>query len=232
LAKFVVGLQILQQEGVITLSPATYVASIVADLSTGDNHTATIPLAGGEVSAIVSATAKGEVFPPADATAYKCIIGKVMDAMVATRPDIAFAVGFLGRYAAKPNKQHYKAAENLIRYLHAFPDVSTQYRRGSGKILLHGYVDADWRVAEDRKSTNAYIFMVGGSLISWQSKCQQTVALSSTEAEYMVTKEVTKKVIWLRRLLADLGHTQKGLTLLYEDNTATIALALNPVHHS
>jgi hypothetical protein len=231
-AKYIVGLQISQSFFGITVSQSTYIKSFVQDIVPNDTHTVDVPLAGGEVKVIISAITKGEESPPIDKTVYKHIVGKTMYAMVGTRPDIAFAVGFLGRYAAAPNEIHLKAALDLISYLRTHSDHSIYYPRGEGVARFHGYVDADWGGAEDRKSTGAFIFMLGNSPISWQSKRQNTVALSSTEAEYIATKEVTKEAIWLRRLFADLGHPQDSPTTLYEDNTATIALARNPRQHN
>ena len=77
-----------------------------------------------------------------------------------------------------------------------------------------------------------YIFYLSEGAISWSSKRQATVALSSTEAEYMALTQATKKAIWLRSLLAELNYTQECSTTLFEDNQSAIALAKNPVHHT
>lgn len=230
-AEFVVGLQILQHGGEISLSQSTYVSKIVAEMAPNDEATSHQPISSDETKAIVEATVQGQVHPPVNSTEYKSILGSINYAMVSTRPDLAFAMSFLGRYAANPNELHMKAVHKLLRYLRTFPDVSLTYRKGSGTCTFYGYVDADWGGSHDRKSTGAYVFYIGGTPISWQSKGQPTVSLSSTEAEYMATREAAKEIIWLRRLLNDLGHPQREPTVIYEDNTATKSLAENPVHH-
>jgi hypothetical protein len=151
--------------------------------------------------------------------------------MVGTRPDIAFTVGFLGRYASNPLTCHLGMAHRLLRYLKGTPSASITYTKGSGTASLSGFVDADWGGSDDRRSTSGFIFFINGTPISWSSKRQDTVACSSTEAEYIATTAATKEAIYLRRLLEDLGHQQTGPTPLYEDNQSCIALARNPVHH-
>jgi hypothetical protein len=168
---------------------------------------------------------------PANETDYRQIVGKAMYAMVGTRPDIAYAVGMLGRFASKPNTHHLAMAKRLLRYLKGKPDVTIKYPRGEGTATIVGYSDADWGGSDDRKSTTGYIFTINGAPISWTSKRQPTVALSSTEAEYMALTQAAKEATWLRRLLSDLGHPQENATVINEDNQGAIQLARNPVHH-
>jgi hypothetical protein len=100
------------------------------------------------------------------------------------------------------------------------------------KTEIVGYSDADWGGDhQDRKSTTGYVLLLHGSPVSWSSRKQPTVALSSTEAEYMASTQATKEVIWLRRFLNDLGYSQEEPTLINEDNKGSIELAKNPVHH-
>ncbi|KAG6538570.1 hypothetical protein ZIOFF_003694 [Zingiber officinale] len=85
---------------------------------------------------------------------------------------------------------------------------------------------------DDMKSTSGYCFSFGSAIFSWLSKKQQSVAQSSEEAEYILASVATSQAIWLRRILADLGHHQIEGTVLYCDNKSAIAMAKNPVHHS
>jgi hypothetical protein len=99
-------------------------------------------------------------------------------------------------------------------------------------IKLTGYSDSDW--ANDismRKSISGYIFYLADGVISWSSKRQATVALSSTEAEYMAISHATREAIWLRTLLKELGYSQ-NTTTIFEDNQSSIAIAKNPIHHA
>ena len=127
---------------------------------------------------------------------------------------------------------HLEAAYHLLSYLKTFPDVQIIYHQGSGTCIFDAYVNADWGNSKDRQSTSGYLIMVGGSPISWKSKIQPTVATSTTEAEYIATKDVVKEIIWLRQMFKDLGHPQPESTLLREDNTRAMELAKNPINHN
>ncbi len=230
-AKFVMGLQISQQGEDIILSQSTYVKGLVAELLEEEQYqSANTLISHHNITEIIKSGSK--VHLPVGITEYKRIIGKIMYTSVGTRVDVAYALRFLGRYAVAPTELYMKAAKALLRYLRTFPNVAITYRRDTGTCKFHGFMDSDWANSEDRKSTAGYLFKVGDAPISWQSKKQQTVALSSTEAEYMAMKETAKEIIWLCRLFRDLGHPQIGPTMLYEDNTGAEELAYNPVHHS
>ena len=96
-----------------------------------------------------------------------------------------------------------------------------------------GYSDADWAGdIESRRSTSGYAFMMSGGCISWRSKKQRTVALSSTEAEYMALSEATQEAVWLKVFLCELGEMASDDAIkIYEDNQGSIALAKNPEFH-
>lgn len=168
----------------------------------------------------------------ADRSWYARSIGLLMYLMMGTRPDIAFAVSALSRYMANPTTAHINAARRVFRYLQGTRDFVLTYR-GDMKSLV-GYTDADW--AGDlatRRSTSGYIFNLGSGAISWSSKRQPTVALSSCEAEYMGETQATKEAIWLRRLLGELmGRPEPAATVIFGDNQGAIALARNPQFHS
>jgi hypothetical protein len=155
-----------------------------------------------------------------------------MYAMVCTRPNIAYALSMLGRHASDPRQRHLRMAKKLVAYLYQTRDLCLTYPQGAGPIKLEGYTDADWGSdSTDRRSTSGYIFTVNGTPISWSSKRQATIALSSTEAEYMAATQAAKEAVWLRRLLGELGENPSGPTTVYEDNQGAIAIAQNPVFH-
>jgi hypothetical protein len=97
---------------------------------------------------------------------------------------------------------------------------------------VYGYSDADWgNDQETRRSTSGYCFFLAGSLVSWSSKRQSTVALSSTEAEYMALARATKEALWLQRLVGEVYGTTPGTIPISVDNSSCIALAKNPEAH-
>ncbi len=115
-----------------------------------------------------------------------------MYTMTQTRPDIAYAVSTLSQFAHNPNDTHWKALKRVFRYVRGTLDVVVEYK-SSEQLELLGYSDSDWGGdVETRKSTSGYVFKMANSAVSWSSKRQKTVALSSCEAEYMALTEATK----------------------------------------
>ena len=157
-------------------------------------------------------------------------------AMVGTRADLAFTVSFLGRHFPKPTPANLALTKNAAKYLAITKNCSILYKRGENRPVVIGYCDADWGNSLDakgrRRSTGSYVFTANGAPISWSSRKQPTVALSSTEAKYMAAKEAVKEAIWLRRFLGELGQKQVGPTVIFEDNKGCIDLSKNPVHHN
>jgi len=169
-------------------------------------------------------------------THYQSIIGSLMYAMVETRPDIAYAVSVLSRFCSNPNKTHEAAAKHVLRYLKGSLHIGITY---GGNDDLIGYTDADWAGDQDtRRSTGGYLFTLYGGAISWSSKRQASVALSSCEAEYMAQTQATKEAIWIKRLIKELDldgsltavHTRP--VLINADNQGAIALSKDPKFHS
>jgi len=161
---------------------------------------------------------------------YQSAVGSLMYTMIGTRPDIAFAVSMVSQHSSNPGPSHWTAVHSIFRYLAGTRTLGLNYRRGySG-----GYTDADWGAGEDRKSVGGYVFMINGAAVSWASKKQPSVALSSTEAEYMALTQGVKEALWLGELLKDLGalaHANK-IRKIRCDNQGAIALTKNPEYHA
>ena len=104
--------------------------------------------------------------------------------------------------------------------------------KNHGHLNLHAFTDADLGADRDsRKSTSGYFTLVGGNLVSWKSKLQKVIAMSSAEAEFRgIAKDITE-VLWLRMLLRELGHAPKQSCKLYCDNMAAIRISENRVQH-
>ena len=158
---------------------------------------------------------------------YSNLIGSLLYISVCTRPDIAQAVGALARYMSNPMEEHWEAARGVVRYLASTSDYGICF--GPKTTGLYGYTDSDHAGDIDtRRSTTGYVYMFNGGAISWSSRLQQTVAASTTEAEYMAASAATKEALWLSKLFSDLGFDTKPV-LIYCDNQATISLIRNPV---
>ena len=131
-----------------------------------------------------------------------------MYVMVATRPNLAYVVGVINSYMSNPRRNHWEAVKHIFRYLRGTEDVQLTF--GSAKATkVEGYTNSNYAGNTDnQKSTSGYIFTYGGGAISWRSKLQECVALSTTKAEDIATSEVAKEAIWLHRLSADyVGNT-------------------------
>jgi hypothetical protein len=134
---------------------------------------------------------------------YQKAVGSLMYAMLGTRPDIAFAVSAVSRYAARPTSQHKSAVQRIFRYLRKTVNYMLVFR--GPLAALAGYTDSDWAGDIDtRRSTSGYLFSIGSAVVSWSSKLQPTVALSTCEAEYIGQSNAAKEAIWLRRLLDEI----------------------------
>jgi hypothetical protein len=153
--------------------------------------------------------------------------------MLGTRPDLAYAVGVLGQHAATPGEEHQRALDRVFWYLQATKDWHLVFQQGTPEGLsLTGFMDADWaNELSDRSSTSGYTYKLAGGAISWSSKKQSSIALSSTEAEYIAGAHAAKEAIWLRRLLSKLGLPDHDPTTLRMDNQSAIAIAKNPQFH-
>src|SRR6266571_9508209 len=145
-----------------------------------------------------------------------------------SRPDIAYAVNRLTVYMANPSLQHTGTLKRILQYLAGTKTYRITYTALPNKNretnLFHGYADASLANVEGCKSTSGYVFLEGGGAITWLSKKQSVVALSSTEAEYVALSEAGRKACWLRSLYEELGFKQTHPTLIKSDNNGAIAM--------
>ena len=126
---------------------------------------------------------------------------------------------------------HWIAAKHVMRYIVGMVDYGLHYIRGDG-VRLVGYSDSDWvGCASDRKSTSGCCFGLGSAIVSWFNRKQKSMALSSTEAEYMAASQANCEAIWLRKLLVGLFGRELRPTVIYCDNQSCIKLSENPMFH-
>jgi hypothetical protein len=166
----------------------------------------------------------------ADALPYRALIGSLMYLMISTRPDIDSAVIQLSRFMSNWGVTHWETALDILIYVQSTPKLGITYHRGPASLV--GYTDSNWAGNIDNaRSTTGYIFYLANGPISWKSKEQKTVALSSTEAEYMSLTAAAQEALHLRSLLPIIGVDTTLPTVIYEDNEGALQLANNPVHH-
>ncbi|KAJ0389261.1 hypothetical protein P43SY_010839 [Pythium insidiosum] len=145
-----------------------------------------------------------------------------------TRPDIAYAVSFLSRFAEQPREVHWNAAIRIVRYLKGTVDLGITYKGNGESVTLAAWSDSDWASdANTRRSTTGLMLTMNGGPVVFKSKLQRTVALSTAEAEYVSISMCTQEVLWARTLLEELGHAQTQPTKINTDNKSAIAIAKN-----
>ncbi|XP_014522926.1 uncharacterized protein LOC106779347 [Vigna radiata var. radiata] len=168
-----------------------------------------------------------------DASLYKQIMGSLRY-ICNSRPDISYRVGILSRYMSEPKQTHLLAAKHILRYLKGTINYSLMFTRMTNNIgsTLEVWCDSDWSGYQiDRRSTFGYFVKFAGAPISWCSKKQSVVTLSSCEAEYMASAETTCQCLWLEALLKDLKIECRIPIQLMVDNKSAINLSKNQVFH-
>lgn len=161
---------------------------------------------------------------------YQKLIGCLMYLAVLTRPDIAYSVSYLSQFNNCYNYTHWTYAKRILRYLLYTKKYCLKYINTD--CDLQGFVDSDWASdAIDRKSYTGFCFVLSGSAISWQSRKQRTVSLSSTEAEYTALSEASREAVYLRKLIHEITDTLYVIDL-YCDNQSALKLALSNQSHN
>ena len=155
---------------------------------------------------------------------YVEAIGSILWPVVVSRPDAAFAVSTLSQFIQNPGPAHWGALKRMIIFLGSMKDLWLTFG-GQSKLAAEGFCDADWGGQKHRHSISSYSFHMGAGAISWSSKKQHVVALSSNEAEYIMQTHAAKEVLLLRSFLQELHSTPDDLLILNCDNQGAIALA-------
>ncbi|KAJ0625451.1 putative RNA-directed DNA polymerase [Helianthus annuus] len=161
---------------------------------------------------------------------YQRLVGKLIY-LSHTRPDIAYAVSVVSQFMHQPQIAHMGAVCRIMRYLKGTIGHGVLFK-SNGHLKIQGYTDADWAGDKgDRRSTSGYFTLVGGNLVTWRSKKQKVVALSSAEAEFRGIARGLTEILWIRKLLTEVGFPPTEPTRIMCDNKAAIQISENPVQH-
>ena len=228
----IIGIEITKIDDSIMLSQEKYIENILKREGMDDANPVSVPMDPND-----------KIKPNPDgnegskSNSYAKLLGELQFLSNATRPDITYAVNRLAAYTANPSLQHVGAVKRILRYLKGTKKLAIKYTAKpqinlqENNNLFYGYADAAYANTDDFKSTSGYVFIVGGGAITWRSKKQTTIALSSTEAEYIALSEAGREACWLRNLYKELGYTQESPNLILGDNDGSIAMAKNPQFH-
>ncbi|KAJ9535272.1 hypothetical protein OSB04_un001631 [Centaurea solstitialis] len=221
---FFLGLQIKQSEKGIFINQGKYVHEMLKKFDLTSCTPMKTPMAP---PLSLDKDSKGK---PVDVTLYRGMIGSLLY-LTASRPDIMYSTCLCARYQAEPKESHLTAVKRIFRYLKGTPNLGLWYSKDSGFDLI-AYSDSDFAGCKiDRKSTTGGCHLLGGKLVSWTSKKQNSVSTSTAEAEYVAAGICCAQVLWLRNQLQDYD-IQLSKIPIYCDNTSAIAIANNPVLHS
>ncbi|GKC37781.1 putative ribonuclease H-like domain-containing protein [Tanacetum coccineum] len=221
---FFLGLQVQQKEDGIFISQDKYMAEILNKFDFATVKTTSTPID------INKALVKDEEAEAVDIHLYRSMIGSLMY-LIASRPDIMFAVCACARFQVTPKTSHIHAVKRIFRYLKGQPKLGLWYPRDS-PFDLEAFLDSDYAGASlDRKSITGGCQFLGKRLTSWQWKKQTIVANSTTKAEYVATANCCGQVLWIQNQMLDYGFNFMN-TKIYIDNESTICIVKNPVFHS
>ena len=151
---------------------------------------------------------------------------------LATRPDLSFAVSLLSRFQGNPGIEHWKALMHVVGYVKNTLDFGLTYSRDAD-LFPHAFVDADYGGCRDtRRSTSGYVFIMAGSPVTWSSKRQPTVALSTVETEYVAMSRCTQQMVWMQSWLDEVAIERTSPSFIKGDSKGAIALTKNTKDHA
>ena len=223
---YCLGINVIQRDGQILLSQKQFVLKKLKQFRLENVNVVATP-----ADCNVRLQKDDGISKPVDKELYQSMVGSLLYLSVSTRPDISQAVGNVCKFTANPTEAHLTAVKRIFRYLKSSFDLTLAYKKSEEYFCC--YSDSDWAGdKDDRHSTTGNIFMLGGAPISWLSKKQPIVALSTSEAEYVALCSAVQETVWLRRLLSSIHVDVNCPTTIYEDNQGSIAMAKNPVSHA
>lgn len=165
---------------------------------------------------------------------YRSLIGSLIYAYIGTRPDIGACLMRAAAFCENPGKAHWTAAKRILRYLKGAKSDQIVYQgrlKKGEKVQITVYCDSDWaQDADDRRSVSGWVVKIAGGPVSWQSKKQPTVALSSCEAEFVSLCEATKEVLWITYFLDELG-IEYDTPMIFTDSQSAINWTKNAKQH-
>ena len=222
------GMKVVQDEvsGDVWIGQPGYVGKVLNRFGMQEAKSIVTPV--DTSNKLVKAAEDDEEF---DRAVYQSAVGSLLYLSTGTRPDISFAVGNVARFCANPTRRHWTGIKRILRYLKGTSDLGLYYSSSVEEELI-GYSDSDWAGdLDNRKSVSGYMFKLCGAPVSWRSKKQTSVALSTAEAEYVALSNATQEAVWLKQLLSELRIDQSKPTVIYEDNQSAISMAQNAQFH-
>ena len=229
---WILGIEVCQvrEERKIQLSQKSYIDSILRRYGFEDLKPVSTPMDPATRLTSAQSPSTTEEFATMKNVPYHEAVGSLMYATLGTHPDICYAVQTVSRFNNKPGLAHWEAVKRIFRYLSGTKGLWLGY--GGQAKELSGYVDVDGSMNEDRKVISGYAFMINGGAVSWSTKRQELISLSTTESEYIAATYTVKEALWLRTLISQVFGIDLPPTTLFSDNQSTIALTKEHQYHA
>jgi hypothetical protein len=229
---WILGIEIrrVRENRQIFLSQRSYIESTLRRYGFDDLKPLSMPMETNTRLSSAQSPSTTEEFAKMRNIPYHEAVGSLMYASLGTRPDITYAVQTVSRFSIKPGPAHWEAVKRIFRYLKGTKDLWLSY--GGKEKELIGYADADGNMAEDRHAISGYVFLLHGGAVSWTTKRQEIISLSTTESEYVAATYAAKEALWLRSLLSQLFDVVLEPTTLFSDNQSAIALTKDHQYHA
>jgi len=230
--RWILGMKVKCDQMVRTISilQEAFIDSILACFNLADAAPTTTPLMlGTQLTKADCPTAQADRDEMAG-TPYRQLVGALSWLALGTCPDVVFATSSLGRFGHNLGRVHWEVAKRVLQYLKG--TKGWRLVLGGEPAEVVGFMDADWGSDhDDRHSVGAFLFKIGGGAVSWKTKKQGCVALSSTEAEYMALCQSAKESVWLEEFVKGLGVSVSGSMVIKVNNQGSIVLMKNSVFH-
>ena len=226
---YFLGIQFKQTETSIEMSQSFYLQHILERFNMADCKPRTTPC---ELKLEMYEACNGDNHDQNDMSRYREIVGSLVYAMTCTRPDLAWTVTKLSQHLSNPTEADWITAKHVLRYIKGSMEHKLVYKKSQNGLKISGYSDSDWASnKEDRKSTTGYCFSLDkdGPVIVWKSRKQQTVALSSSEAEYMAIAHATQEALFLSMLSKDMSIPSSTPIQIQGGNQGSIDMVKNPI---
>lgn len=230
-AKQILGMRITRQDGAIMLDQQRYIEELLRRFKMDNCNPVSTPAeVNHRLTKGMSPTSEEEKRKMSNVP-YRELIGGLQYLVQCTRPDISYAVNAVSSFSNNPGETHWLAAKRILRYLSGTRTYKLVFRKQM-EPLFEGFSDADWGNDPDsRRSVTGYLFQLGGGSVSWSCRRQPTVALSTTEAEYMALSSASQEALWWRGFRGELNGRSESVPIRC-DNRSTICLAEKEIGYS